>query len=154
MISTKKLKIFLGKNFGFTPQERLIIYILGFAIALGIFLNIWSRSSTPDVSSAQFTYTQLDSIFTTLSSAASRDGADLYGKNPAEEAYLLKQINVMTESDFEALPGIGPVLSKRIVQFRTTHGGFAAFDNILAVPGIGTKRLEVIRECLLENYKK
>jgi len=56
-----------------------------------------------------------------------------------------------TAEDLEALPGIGPVLAGRIVQYRDrlkkgTGHGFASVDELLNVPGIGAKRLAAIRD--------
>ena len=56
-----------------------------------------------------------------------------------------------TAEDLEALPGIGPVLAGRIVQYRDrlkkeSGRGFASVDELLNVPGIGPKRLAAIRD--------
>ena len=50
-----------------------------------------------------------------------------------------------TEDDLEELDGIGPTLAARIVEWRGTHGGFSAVDQLLDVPGIGPARLEALR---------
>jgi competence protein ComEA len=150
MISLKRLKIFLGKTFGFTPQERLIIYILGAALVIGIFLVVYFRSTSPGFMQPAFDYSILDSTFSAKSNPALSDSTP----KTASEAFLLQQINTMTPTDFDALPGIGPVISQHIIQFRNEHNGFIKFDNLLAVTGIGPKRLEVIRKSLMENYKK
>lgn len=49
-------------------------------------------------------------------------------------------INLASEKEFEALPGIGPVLAERIVQYRTDNGPFAAVKDLMKVPGIGQKK--------------
>jgi competence protein ComEA len=49
-----------------------------------------------------------------------------------------------TAEDLETLDGIGPTLAARIVEWRTTHGGFSSVDQLLDVPGIGPGRLEAI----------
>jgi competence protein ComEA len=60
---------------------------------------------------------------------------------------LRKLINVNTASqgELELLPGIGPALAKRIIEFRTTRGTFKRVDDLDAVKGIGPKILERIR---------
>jgi competence protein ComEA len=50
-----------------------------------------------------------------------------------------------TAADLEALDGIGPTLAARIVEWRGAHGGFAAVEQLLEVPGIGPARLEALR---------
>ncbi|MEI7442248.1 MAG: helix-hairpin-helix domain-containing protein [Actinomycetes bacterium] len=48
-------------------------------------------------------------------------------------------LNSATESDFESLPGVGPVLANRIFTWRTQHGAFTKVDDLQNVPGIGPK---------------
>lgn len=50
-----------------------------------------------------------------------------------------------TVQELDALPGIGPVLARRIVEHRQAHGGFRSVDELLAVPGIGPRLLERLR---------
>lgn len=48
-------------------------------------------------------------------------------------------LNSGAESDFDSLPGVGPVLAGRIVTWRTEHKRFSAIDELQEVPGIGPK---------------
>jgi competence protein ComEA len=48
-------------------------------------------------------------------------------------------INSATESDFENLPGIGPVLAQKIVDYRDQHGPFRSIQDLMKVSGIGQK---------------
>lgn len=54
-------------------------------------------------------------------------------------------INSASESDLEDLPGIGPVLAGRIVEWRTANGPFASVDDLGQVEGIGASVLEELR---------
>ena len=40
-------------------------------------------------------------------------------------------------ADAAALPGIGPVLAGRIVEYRSTHGAFSKKEDLMLVEGIG-----------------
>lgn len=53
-------------------------------------------------------------------------------------------VNTATEREFEALPGIGPVLAVRIVEYRETRGRFKKVTELRRIPGIGPKRLAAI----------
>ena len=53
-------------------------------------------------------------------------------------------VNLATEEDFERLPGIGPVLARRIVEYRKTRGAFQDIDQLRRVKGIGKKTFERI----------
>lgn len=46
-------------------------------------------------------------------------------------------LNRATAADLDALPGIGPVLAQRIVDYREAHGPFRNVDQLDDVPGIG-----------------
>ncbi len=60
------------------------------------------------------------------------------GAAPAgASAGALLDLNAATQQDFDALPGIGPVLADRIVSWRTEHGRFASVDQLREVSGIG-----------------
>ena len=45
----------------------------------------------------------------------------------------------------DRLPGIGPVLARRIVEHRVRNGPFHRVEDLLAVPGIGPRLLERLR---------
>lgn len=55
-------------------------------------------------------------------------------------------LNRATAAELEKLPGIGPVLAARIVAWRETHGPFKSVEDLLAIPGIGPKTLEGLRD--------
>jgi len=55
-------------------------------------------------------------------------------------------INRATAAELEKLPGIGPALARRIVEWREIHGPFRSVEDLLQVPGIGPKTLEGIRD--------
>jgi competence protein ComEA len=46
-------------------------------------------------------------------------------------------LNAASAAALDALPGIGPVLAQRIVDYRTQHGRFTSVDQLDDVPGIG-----------------
>lgn len=48
-------------------------------------------------------------------------------------------LNTATAAQLEELPGVGPVLAQRIIEWRTEHGRFAAVDELGEVSGIGEK---------------
>jgi competence ComEA-like helix-hairpin-helix protein len=53
-------------------------------------------------------------------------------------------INKATSSDIEALPGIGPGLANKIIEYRRKIGYFKSTDQILNVKGIGSGKLKAI----------
>jgi len=51
----------------------------------------------------------------------------------------LINLNTGSETDLDALPGVGPVMAGRIIAWRTDNGGFRTVDDLQQVPGIGPK---------------
>ena len=51
----------------------------------------------------------------------------------------LVNINTATAAEFEALPGIGPKMAQRIVEYREKNGGFKKIEDLMNVKGIGEK---------------
>lgn len=60
------------------------------------------------------------------------------------------QININTADDntLQSLPGIGPVLSKKIIDYRNQNGLFEVIDDIKDVSGIGEKKFEGIKDLI------
>ena len=58
------------------------------------------------------------------------------GSGTAAPGRLL-DLNTATVADLDALPGIGPVLAQRILDWRTEHERFASVDQLREVTGIG-----------------
>lgn len=50
-----------------------------------------------------------------------------------------------TAAQLEQLPGVGPVLAQRIVQWRSDHGPFRTVDDLNEVSGVGDSLMEQIR---------
>jgi competence ComEA-like helix-hairpin-helix protein len=53
--------------------------------------------------------------------------------------------NRASQADLETLPGIGPVLARRIMDYRQAHGPYKKIADLRKVSGIGRKKLEKLR---------
>ncbi|MFA5828552.1 MAG: helix-hairpin-helix domain-containing protein [Candidatus Shapirobacteria bacterium] len=55
-------------------------------------------------------------------------------------------INKATAEELDVLPGIGPAIAKRIIEYREKNGGFLNTEEIKLVSGIGEKLFEKIKD--------
>lgn len=62
-------------------------------------------------------------------------------KAPSTAQSQAVNINQATAEQLTALPGVGAVTAKRIVEFRQKNGPFQKVEDLLAVRGIGEKTL-------------
>jgi competence protein ComEA len=54
-----------------------------------------------------------------------------------------------TPEQLDALPGVGPVLARRIVDWREAHGGFTALSQLQQVPGVGPRTFERLKDLVV-----
>ena len=57
-------------------------------------------------------------------------------------------INTANSADLQQVPGIGPSTAQKILDTRKSYGSFKSVDDLLAIKGIGPKRLEKMRKYL------
>lgn len=57
-------------------------------------------------------------------------------------------INTATSEELQQVPGIGPATASKILQMRKSYGAFKTLDDLLAIRGLGQKRLDKMRKYL------
>ena len=77
-----------------------------------------------------------------VASTSSKKNEHSFNKKPSKNAI---DVNLSTAQELEALPGIGPILAQRIVEYRMRVGGFQSIQELDYVKGIGTKKLQALR---------
>jgi competence protein ComEA len=55
-------------------------------------------------------------------------------------------LNSATPEQLDTLDGVGPATARKIIEWRTQHGGFRSVADLAQVPGIGPKKLAALRE--------
>jgi competence protein ComEA len=55
-------------------------------------------------------------------------------------------LNTATADQLQTLPGVGPVLAQRIVEYRDQHGGFRTVADLRQVTGIGDARYRDLKD--------
>lgn len=75
------------------------------------------------------------------------DGQLIYvGQDTGPSADTRINLNTATLTDLEALPGVGPVMAQRILQWRTTNNRFSSVEELQEIDGIGPKLFSRLRE--------
>ena len=72
--------------------------------------------------------------------------------NPAANSVVETiHLNQATAEELQALPGVGPALSERIITYRQEHGPFGSVEQLAEVKGIGQAKLAKFRDHLKVN---
>ena len=127
--------------FGFTRRERrsafflliLILFVAGFRFIIPG-QNITVEKIPVDIVSVT------DTLYNKKEARATGYTEQ---KKPGFQRPLL-EINTCDSAALEALPGIGPVLSARIVRFRKLLGGFASVEQLREVYGLSEEVFNLI----------
>jgi len=69
---------------------------------------------------------------------------DQAGTQPASGGKV--DLNTATVAQLDTLPGVGPALAQRIVEYRTQHGGFRSIDELRKVQGIGDAKFAQLKD--------
>lgn len=90
---------------------------------------------------------------TQTSAGGNSQGGSIFQTSPGASGGAAGQqggklnINTASTEELDAkLPGIGPVLAKRIVDYRTSHGPFKTIEDLRSVSGIGPSRFDQIKD--------
>jgi competence protein ComEA len=63
----------------------------------------------------------------------------------------LININTAASAELQTLPGIGPALAQRIIDYREDNGAFTTIEEIMDVSGIGPATFERIKDMITVN---
>lgn len=77
---------------------------------------------------------------TTTADTTKQDTREKSGK-----AHKKVNINNATQSQLEALPGIGPTYARRIIAYRKKNSGFNEISELKKISGIAQKRLDNLK---------
>ena len=70
----------------------------------------------------------------------------IMSEESSNSSNLIVNINTANEAELEQLPGIGPSISSKIVEYRNKNGKFKSIEDIKNVTGIGDSKFDKIKE--------
>lgn len=156
-----------------TTPPALVIYVSGEVTAPGVYtLPVGSRVADAVTASGGFTEEadreginlaarlsdeqhisipkvgEVVQASTTTPTVVSQADKDVPGDTATPPSAPTGKVNINTASaeELEALPGIGEVLSKRIVADREANGPFKVVDDLMRVPGIKEGLMSQLRD--------
>jgi len=133
--------------FGFTRRERrssLVLLLIIFAVT-GVRYLIPDRKSEITVIPLNYSITGNDTINTGNTSTGGP--VNVSGVTTVKKLKRKKiDINTCDSASLVTLPGIGPVLSARILKYRKLLGGFASVNQLREVYGLPPETFDLISE--------
>lgn len=87
-------------------------------------------------------YLEIDLI---MPSPSPKDSPALPGRSIEINTEGPVNINTASQEELETLPGVGPVIAQRIIEYRQVNGPFNTIEDIQKVQGIGTKTYEKLQ---------
>jgi len=130
-----------------SPQTELVVQVDGAVVRPGLY-RIPPGSRAADAIDAAGGFAATADPAGVNQARLLRDGERVTVPDhvfPLRAADTRIDLNRAEARDLEALPGIGPVLARRIVGHRDRHGPFHRLEDLLQVEGIGPRLLERLR---------
>jgi len=138
-------------------EQTLLIHIVGEVVTPGVYqLNSGARVLDAVAAAGGFTKKADQSSINLVRpisdgeqiiitpKGANGSGFSEAGGGAGDSGSTKININRATAQQLDALPGIGPTLAARIVDYRNANGGFDAVSDLGQVAGIGVKLLAQI----------
>lgn len=156
------------KRTGLTSKELGVISFLLITFCAGLILKLsgWKKPNEYDYSETDKNFeSRLKSSFEELKDGsgdsltkmrsqeiiALADSLGLAIEQNTGEKKMLRpgikiNINSALAADLQNLPGIGQVMTERIIEYRQTHGKFTSKEDLKNVKGIGDKKYDEIKD--------
>lgn len=137
------VKDFFGNWFGYSRRERRSTFILLnlIVIILGLRYIIPAQNISLKEIPVDLGENTMDTVSQTVEVKAALE------QKQVRVAYIKRKpldLNICDSSSLVALPGIGPVLSARIIKYRNILGGFTAVSQLKEVYGLPEETYNII----------
>jgi comEA protein len=113
-------------------REQAVLLLLTVSFVVGIGISYYKR--------AEFRHQAAQNQISVVRDTSAERLQDAAGAaSPVD-------LNQATPRQLDALPGIGPVLAGRIIEYRHRRGGFHTVRELRGVSGIGEKRYSALKD--------
>ena len=151
-----KIEVVEGADGKREKAPSITVHVAGAVVSPGLYiLNEGSRVSdavskaggpVPEADLGQLNLAARVSDGMKITVPSSASAQPVTGGAPPGERVGLINLNTASASDLEELPGVGPELAGRIVEYRQKKGLFSSVEELDAVDGIGPGKLEDLVE--------
>jgi competence protein ComEA len=135
----------LGKWFGYTRRERRSSFFLLLLTAIVAGIRFIVPESNMSVEMIAVDQPDIPAGSVQNKRAVYTEQENRQAK-VSRHTTILPDINTCDSASLEALPGIGPVLSARIIKYRKLLGGYASIDQLKEVYGLSEETFGLIRK--------
>ena len=141
-------------------QERIVVYVTGgvrdpgvYEMASGSRVEALVRAAggaleTADLENINLAQSLKDGMQVRvpecIQERAPGAGDDAKGTGTHEDGRV--NINTADEKQLDALPGIGPAMAQRILEYRRENGSFQSAEDLKKVRGIGDAKFEKLKD--------
>jgi competence protein ComEA len=125
----------------FNPREIKAIFFILASLLIGGGITLY-KNYHPDFAPGLLENRDEASSITVDSIRETKESSEILSQK------LKEKININTGSaqELELIPGIGPVLSQRILKYRMDMGRFQNIEELKKIYGIGENKFEQIKE--------
>ncbi|MDP2924193.1 MAG: helix-hairpin-helix domain-containing protein [Candidatus Omnitrophota bacterium] len=116
--------------FSLTSHERKVLLLIGILILCGAVLKFFNVSFVRQKTTSEIKLITADNISS---------------QNIAPKQIIIN-VNTASQEELEKLSGIGPEISRRIIEYRQEYGLFYSLEDLKKVKGIGEKKAQLIKE--------
>lgn len=131
---------------GTTSKANVTKVNLVFVLEDGMKVNIPNNSDLKN--NSNFEYITLNSGDGRNDDYIRNDSDSKNTKSSYSKSYDIVNINTATQTELESLPGIGPSLALKIINYRKENGKFSSIEEIKNVSGIGESKFEDLKKYL------